>query len=213
MRAPSHSTSTLCQLLTMARTGRHCNSTREGIATQEFTNDNLTAAQSRRRAASLLKMSKRKELLRNIQGLGPEDQRKFVDKVDRVRRDCLLFRDIFSIVSAKAYPTANPQDAKFISALGNVCSAIGRLPTSAVLSAGLEKHGDMALASGGLTDVWRGKLWDAEAAIKALRIYPAKDLKEAKEVRAIQSAHEVFSRTRFTDPVGAGAHVEEAASR
>ena len=40
----------------------------------------------------------------------------------------------------------------------------------------------MAMASGGLTDVWRGDLGDTRVAIKAFRIYPANNLKEAKEV-------------------------------
>ena len=40
----------------------------------------------------------------------------------------------------------------------------------------------MAVASGGLTDVWRGDLDDTRVAIKAFRIYPAQSLKEAKEV-------------------------------
>jgi hypothetical protein len=40
----------------------------------------------------------------------------------------------------------------------------------------------MAIASGGLTDVWRGDLGDLRVAIKAFRIYPVQKLKEAKEV-------------------------------
>ena len=67
-------------------------------------------------------------------------------------------------------------------ALGNLCSAIQRLPTSAVLSTGLEKRGNIAVASGGFTDIWRGDLGDLRVGIKAFRIYPAQNLKEAKEV-------------------------------
>ena len=59
---------------------------------------------------------------------------------------------------------------------------IERLPTSAVLTTGLKQRGTMALASGGLTDIWRGDLDDTQVAIKAFRIYPARSLKEAKEV-------------------------------
>lgn len=70
-----------------------------------------------------------------------------------------------------------------MTALGNVCSATERLPTSAVLSAGLEKRGNIAVASGGLTDVWRGQYNGTQVAVKAFRIYPAQNLKEAKEVR------------------------------
>jgi hypothetical protein len=88
----------------------------------------------------------------------------------------------FSFTFAKAYPTYDLQNAKYIIGLGNACSAALRLPSSAVLSTGLEKRGTMAVASGGFTDVWRGGLGDLRVAIKAFRIYPAQNLKEAKEV-------------------------------
>lgn len=93
-----------------------------------------------------------------------------------------LNRNSLFIISSKAYPTLDLQNVKHIIALGKVCSAIRRLPASAVLAEGLEKHGPMAVASGGLTDVWRGGLGDVRVAIKAFRIYPAHNLKQAKEV-------------------------------
>lgn len=58
-----------------------------------------------------------------------------------------------------------------------------QLPASAILSDALVKHGNVAVASGGLTDCWKGCFGSTQVAIKAFRIYPAKDLKEAKEVR------------------------------
>ena len=82
----------------------------------------------------------------------------------------------------KAYPTLDSQNAKILSTLGNLCSATVLLPISAVLSTGLEKRGNIAVASGGLTDIWKGVLGDSRVAIKAFRIYPAQNLKEAKEV-------------------------------
>ena len=95
-----------------------------------------------------------------------------------------------------------------MTALGNVCSITERLPTSAVLSTGLVKRGNIAVASGGLTDVWRGEYGGTQVAMKAFRIYPPQKLKEAKEVRT-QSARKIFLRTKFTDFVETGAHVEE----
>ena len=92
-----------------------------------------------------------------------------------------------------------------------MCSAIERLPTSAVLSDGLNKQGDIAVASGGSTDIWRGDHRGAQVAIKAFRIHPAQKLKEAKQVR-IPSVLEVCSLTNFTDPMEARTHVEEAIS-
>ena len=85
---------------------------------------------------------------------------------------------------------------KRVTALGNVYSAIQRLPTSAVLSTGLEKRGNIAVASGEFTDTWRGDLGGLQVAIKAFRIYPAQNLKEAKEV-SIQLTSEICSRTNL----------------
>jgi len=96
------------------------------------------------------------------------------------------------LIPAKAYPTVNPQNAKFVTALGNVCSATERLPISALLSDELERCSSIAVASGGLTDVWRGQYNSASVALKAFRIYDAQKLKEAKEVR-LRSAREVWS--------------------
>ena len=85
------------------------------------------------------------------------------------------------------------QNIKHVVALGNVCSVIQHLPTSAVLSTGLEKRGNIAMASGGLTDVWRGDLGELQVAIKAFRIYPAQNLREAKEV-SMQPARDAHLR-------------------
>jgi len=121
------------------------------------------------------------------------------------------FSKPLSIISTKAYPTVDSQNAKFVTSLGDTCSAIGRLPASAVLSAGLEKRGSVAASSGGFTDIWRGEHYGAQVAIKAFRIYPAQDLKEAKEV-SMRSAWKVCSRTKFTDSVETGADVEKIIS-
>jgi len=75
----------------MARTSKTVvaprGSTRGDVAIQEFVNSDLPPEQLRQRAAPLLTS---RELLRNVWGLPPEDQKKFVDKVDQVRRDHLL---------------------------------------------------------------------------------------------------------------------------
>ena len=93
-----------------------------------------------------------------------------------------FFLGTYSLISAKAYPTVDSRNARFAIALGNACSATERLPTSAMLSTGLEKRGYIAVASGGFTDIWRGEYYAAQVAIKAFRIYPTQNLKEAKEV-------------------------------
>jgi len=76
----------------MARTSKSVvaprGSTRGEAAIQEFLNSSLPSEQLRQRAAPLLSS---KELLRNVWGLPPEDQTRFVDKLDQVRQDRLLF--------------------------------------------------------------------------------------------------------------------------
>jgi len=168
---------------------------------REYANSTLTTEQSRQQAAPLLNS---KDLLRNFRALIPEDQTKFIDKVDKVRRRWLILLSQYppSIISAKAYPTIHSPDAKYITALGEVCGTTERLPTSALLSTGLEKRGNIAVASGGFTDIWRGEYYSMQVAIKAFRIYPAQNFKEAKEV-SIWSISEVCPRTKSLDSVEA----------
>ena len=158
-------------------------STNGGTALREFAYSDLTQEQSKQRASLLLDS---KDLLRNVRGLAPEDQTRFIDKADQVRRrrswlirlpHCLPL-----IIPAKAYTAVDLRTVKLVNALGDVCSATDRLPTSTLLAAGLEKRGAIAVASGGLTDIWRGEYHGSPVAIKAFRIYPAQNLKEAKEV-------------------------------
>ena len=54
---------------------------------REIIHTSLTPEQLRQRVAPLLIGE---ELLRNVLSLAPEDQTKFIDKVDQVRRDRLI---------------------------------------------------------------------------------------------------------------------------
>ena len=87
----------------------------------------------------------------------------------------------------KAFPAFDLENAKHITALGNLCSATQQLPTSAVLTERLEKRGTMVAASGGLMDTWLGDLGDARVVIKTPRIYSVQGLTEAKEVSKQQA--------------------------
>jgi hypothetical protein len=97
----------------------------------------------------------------------------------------LLSRNLSFVDSAKAYPAVGPQNAKLICVLGDVCSATVQLPTSAILSEGLEKLGKNAVASGGLADTWEGKYRGGQVAIKAFHLVKQSEM--VKEV-CIQSA-------------------------
>ncbi|KAF9642025.1 kinase-like protein [Thelephora ganbajun] len=71
---------------------------------------------------------------------------------------------------------------QFVTALGDICSDILLPPTSTGLLQGLKKRRDIAVASGGTTDIWRGAWNDKPVALKAFRIYPLQDLQEAKKI-------------------------------
>lgn len=71
-----------------------------------------------------------------------------------------------------------------------------QLPASALLSTGLKKRHGVAVTPGRSTDVWRGDLHGYPVAIKAFRIYPPENLKEAKEV-STQSVLMNLSPTRL----------------
>lgn len=78
-----------------------------------------------------------------------------------------------------------------------------------MLSKGLKKRGSIAVASGGLSDIWGVEYDGGEVAVKAFRINSPQNLKEAKEVRT-QSTWKVHPRTKFTDSLETGAQVEKA---
>lgn len=67
------------------------NSTGAEATIQEFLTSDSTSGRLKQRATSLLN---NKELLRNVQGLIPEDQTNFVDKADQVCRDGPFFLNI-----------------------------------------------------------------------------------------------------------------------
>lgn len=151
------------------------------MALWDFVNNDLTPKQLKQQADLLLDSE---ELLQSVQGLTPEDQMRFIDRVDQVCQGwlTLLSQCLPLIFLMKLYPTINLPTVNFINTLGGLCSATEWLPTSTLLAAGLEKHGSVPVASGGLTDIWQGEYHGSQAAIKAFRIYPTQNWKETKEV-------------------------------
>lgn len=101
-----------------------------------------------------------------VRQLKKEDTRKLVDGVDQA---------IWTTDWRKS------RNLALLRALGSVCSATGRLPRTTTLN-GLEKCGDIAVASGGFTDTWRGRYRSKTVALKAFRTYPSQDLKEARKI-------------------------------
>ena len=105
------------------------------------------------------------------------------------------------------------QEVALLRALGSICSATIQLPCTTILSDGLKKCGDIAVASGGFTDTWRGSYRTKTVALKAFRTYPIQDLKEAEKVRHTTRANVVLIfLITFVDPVEGGSRMEEAVS-
>ena len=69
--------------------------TRGETAIQEFANCDLTSEQLKQRATLLLNS---KRLLQSVQGLAPENQMRFMDKVDQVCQDGPLLALDLSII-------------------------------------------------------------------------------------------------------------------
>jgi hypothetical protein len=108
----------------------------------------------------------------------------------------------------KAYPSVNTQNVASLLLFGEFCSAIGQLPTSAMLSPGLVKRCDTTVASGEMMSVWQGEDQGAQVSIRSLRACSGPALQEAKKVR-IERASDTSLSTRSTDSVENGAHVEK----
>ena len=82
----------------------------------------------------------------------------------------------------QAAPTALVKDTKFMATLGIISSDILLLPKSTGSLQGLKRRGEIAIVSGGTTDIWQGT-WDGQrVAFKAFRIYPPQNLPEAKRI-------------------------------
>jgi len=155
--------------------------TKEEPGVHEFTNSNLPPEQLRAMVVYFLKL-KHQDLIRMVLGLTPEDQERFVHKVDQVRR--VVLRSTSSLITlTKVLPAVGVETVELVAALGALCAAIGRLPSSAVLSKGLRKPGSRLITSVGLMDTMPGEYGHRPVSIKAFRTYPTQDLKEAKKVR------------------------------
>ena len=93
-----------------------------------------------------------------------------------------------------------------MAALGDICSAVERLPSAAVLTPVLEKCDN----SRTFADIWQKTSQCGRISIRALRFHSAQNIKEAKEVRIQSIYQEVHSRAKLTDPVETGGNVDEA---
>jgi len=146
---------------------------------QDFLDDHLPSKRLRQKTGFL---STGEGLLRVAQELTLEEQAKLVDKIDQVCRSACLSTTPPTLLSTQLYPTLSAEDARTLNVLGELCSVLDRLPTSAVISAGLERHGATSIGSGGVMNVWLGVHDGERVVIKEFRAYP-ESMAEVKKVR------------------------------
>ena len=66
--------------------------------------------------------------------------------------------------------------------LRRLCGAHIILPLSCILSGNISKEGDIAVASGGFTDAWKGHHDGNVVCVKVFRAYTAENLAKIKQV-------------------------------
>ena len=64
-----------------------------------------------------------------------------------------------------------------------------QLPRTAILPDGIEISGDIAMATGGFTDTWRGLYRGKPVALKAFHTFPVQDLREAQRCASHFGGH------------------------
>ena len=96
----------------------------------------------------------------------------------------------------------------FDAASGHICGHYSTLPSSHVISTGLETTSERAIVYGGFADVWGGILGSEKVCVKVLRIRPAHEggHKSALEVRDIRdflyfSLALMLSKPFYREPV------------
>lgn len=82
----------------------------------------------------------------------------------------------------KIYRTLDTLTVRPLAVFGDICSALGYLPTSIVISKGLEKDGTLPFDSGGMMDYWWGKDGRGRVAVKNFRTYPDAPMAKAQKV-------------------------------
>ena len=73
---------------------------------------------------------------------------------------------------------------KSVRILRKVCGSQGVLPRSCILSENISKEDGIAFASGGFTDVWKGRHNGNRVCIKAFHAYTSEYLSIIKKVRS-----------------------------
>jgi hypothetical protein len=125
------------------------------------------------------------EGMNTAMSLQGDDALTLVDILDQVSR--LRIIAVLRLTPAQAFEAPNMEldlRRKCVRVLRKVCGSEAILPRSCTLSENISKEGDIAFASGGFADIWKGRHNGNRVCIKAFRAYTAEDLYKIKQVHS-----------------------------
>ena len=114
-----------------------------------------------------------------------DDALTLVDILDQVSRQIRLGAPhLNSLQDVEAPDMSLDLRKRSVRILRRVCGLQRILPRSCIISASISKNCDIALASGGFADVWKGRHNGNPVCVKAFRAYTAENLAKIKQVNA-----------------------------
>ena len=131
----------------------------------------------------LTKMLASPEGVNTAMSLQGDDAQTLVDILDQVSRPIRLGAPHSN--SPQAFEAQNMTldlRKRSVRILRRVCGLQRILPRSCIISDGISKEGDIAFASGGFADVWKGRYNGNPVCVKAFRAYTADNLAKIKQV-------------------------------
>ena len=138
---------------------------------------------SREFPSTLTKMLASQEGMNTAMSLQGDDALTLVDILDQVSRPRIVGAP--RLIPPQAFEAPNMEldlRRKSVRILRRVCGSQTILPRSCTLSDNISKEGDIAFASGGFADVWKGRNNGKLVCIKAFRAYTAENLSKIKQV-------------------------------
>jgi hypothetical protein len=123
------------------------------------------------------------EGMNTAMSLQGDDALTLVEILDQVSRPMAFGTP--NLISRQAFEAPNMDldiRRKSVRILRRVCGSQTILPRSCTLSDNISKEGEIAFASGGFADVWKGRHNAGRVCIKAFRAYTAENLSKIKQV-------------------------------
>jgi hypothetical protein len=141
------------------------------------------SVRSREFPNTLTKMLASQEGMNTAMSMQGDDALALVEILDQVSRPWIVGAP--QLIPAQAFEAPNMEldlRRKSVRILRRVCGSETILPRSCILSENISKEGDIAFASGGFADVWKGRHNGKLVCIKAFRAYTAENLSKIKQV-------------------------------